>query len=739
MKNLFLTILAFILMATGTISAQAIMNSQGLEITPIGMPTTHTVGENFSEFGTYVTINRGIINIEKDEISFRNVGNANIDQLQNLALYVAGQQVSAQTLINGEKILFMLDNGVTGGYIIPVADTVIFEIRADLISASINDSLQFEFLQAVSQVILPSGLSTEIWDFTTGELALHLLDPGFIEVSLDPSNPQNQIFEPETSSVTVLVTRTEVDLQGQVDDFTLRIEQGTEIYDENGNLTNDISYLQNYFENVHFYHDGVLMGTSQFAGTDIANAYVSFPGIVQLAGVNLQQFILDIGNATNGSRIKLSLECLDLGNPEWITGEAVPMNHLLGIAVGTFVEVYQQPISQLTITRTDDIPDGTTIVAGIQNHLGLKIMHYNTTNEVVTDTSVTIKLVGTGNVFPGNNIDINISVNGTQQGSARTFDYDVITINDISMEIQPGDSIEYEFYFHTIANNAPGTLKLEVVGFFSKLEDNTPIETFYGDFQLSESNSVEGAIFNLITSGNISCGNGEFIPGRDIYENTTGNSIHCPIFFAHGDSMGVKDLYYENLRGPEVGTRGIFELYSFEGNLLATSQMNGISLHFELSTQNMIRVLDENANGAFVKFNAFDITSPEQSGHQIELNLVAIEAVTMSTMADVPDENISITTSQSKVFTVLMDPETGMAPISGESEIKIFPTPTGSILNISSDEEVDKITIKNSNGQVILSQEYSQKINVSIFSPGMYFVQLHMPSNKIISKKFMKQ
>ncbi|MBT3349629.1 T9SS type A sorting domain-containing protein [bacterium] len=184
MKNLVMAILFLFATGFSTLNAQ-IINEHGIEIIPLGSDVFHFVGENFTEMGTIGITNTGSLPVELFSISFRNVGNANVNQLANVAMYdVNPWQVSAQTVISNENVQFDLSNGVASGSILNVGDTIIWEIRADVISASIDDTIRFQLAELVTKKQLASGVSTSVLEIeessSEGMLTKHILDPGFM-------------------------------------------------------------------------------------------------------------------------------------------------------------------------------------------------------------------------------------------------------------------------------------------------------------------------------------------------------------------------------------------------------------------------------------------------------------------------------------------------------------------------------------------------------------------------------
>ena len=78
--------------------------------------------------------------------------------------------------------------------------------------------------------------------------------------------------------------------------------------------------------------------------------------------------------------------------------------------------------------------------------------------------------------------------------------------------------------------------------------------------------------------------------------------------------------------------------------------------------------------------------------------------------------------------------------ISSASEIKLFPNPANDFLKFSTDIEIDKITIFNLMGQIILEQEspVGNIIELKELNRGIHYLQFQS-SNQIISKQFIKK
>ena len=118
-----------------------------VSIATLGSDTTVDVGDNFIEIGKFRLLNETTTNkdVELRAITFKNDGTAQLaDVLENVVLYVSGEQVSAETIMDGDYVTFRLDDGVQGGYVLEDGDSKIFSIRADVVSAEDSDVINFK-------------------------------------------------------------------------------------------------------------------------------------------------------------------------------------------------------------------------------------------------------------------------------------------------------------------------------------------------------------------------------------------------------------------------------------------------------------------------------------------------------------------------------------------------------------------------------------------------------------------
>lgn len=74
-----------------------------------------------------------------------------------------------------------------------------------------------------------------------------------------------------------------------------------------------------------------------------------------------------------------------------------------------------------------------------------------------------------------------------------------------------------------------------------------------------------------------------------------------------------------------------------------------------------------------------------------------------------------------------------------KSKIQIFPNPVSDFISISGVENPDKIEIYNVAGQLIKSEEFTDKTNVSSLTPGNYILRLKTKDSKLQEFKFIKK
>jgi hypothetical protein len=72
-------------------------------------------------------------------------------------------------------------------------------------------------------------------------------------------------------------------------------------------------------------------------------------------------------------------------------------------------------------------------------------------------------------------------------------------------------------------------------------------------------------------------------------------------------------------------------------------------------------------------------------------------------------------------------------------EVKVFPNPTSSVLNVYSELEISKLNITNTDGRIVLITENTKQIDVSSLVSGFYFIEIEFVNAASTKVQFVKQ
>ncbi len=472
-----------------------------LRFSALGSDTTIEVGNSFVEVGKFRILNGSNTNkdVELRAITFKNDGTAEVaDAFENLSLYVSGEQISAETIIDGDYVTFRLDNGITGGYVVEDGDSRIFSIRADVVSAERNDTINFKVDNyedivgveigtafGVRAVAGDAGRSlstsnnaqttatspacvagTNVAEDNCARLYMYSVDSGDLNVSRDPASLGNQEYAPGSNDVVFMTARLVVDQPLLADGVNLYIASGSTV-DGDDKLTE----FNNRFDNFRLYlNDRMIDSENDFVGdTDCTvtatSCYLEFDTTFEIAGTSILKLVGNITqNAEDDDQIKLSVSATNFSSVEYIsTGDQVSTSQLLGSATSSFVQVQQ---SSLVISRTDGLPSGQELVAGVDDMTFLGFVLDNNDSGDVNVTSITIAAdtdANTTNAGDGvsgsartySNFTGAIFVDGVQQGSAKNFtSTGSATFNDLSTVIPSASQKEFTLVIDTIEASA---------------------------------------------------------------------------------------------------------------------------------------------------------------------------------------------------------------------------------------------------------------------------------------------
>ena len=460
--------------------------------------STVNVGDQFVEIGKFRLNNVSESNkdVEIRAVTFKNDGTAElVNSLQNVVLYVSGQQISAETIMDGDYVTFRLDNGVTGGYILEDGQQRSFSIAADIVSAEKNDNIQFKIDNYEDVVAVEVGTAfgvrtvnsqgtSAVSGCTQGDeaeddcatLGLYTVDAGALNVSRDSSNPGSTEYAPGTNDVVTFVARVVVDQPMVVEGVTTRITDIDNIDptasddDDNDNSPDTAAKVSDFnetFENWKLYvNDSIIDSQTKVDEATSAGATgsdtltVVFDSSFELAGTSIIQLTVNVdSNAADNATFKTALYAEDFDNPEYIsTGESVDIsNDVVGSAVGSSITVIS---SEMEATRTDGFSN-KQIVAGVTKVTALKFVLDNNDSGDVNVTSLTLGAAATGSARELDNFTATLLVDGQQQGSTKNVDETTsgsgngsINFNDISIVVPSSTQKEFTVAIDTNQTSA---------------------------------------------------------------------------------------------------------------------------------------------------------------------------------------------------------------------------------------------------------------------------------------------
>ncbi|MDH3324824.1 MAG: LamG domain-containing protein, partial [Candidatus Peregrinibacteria bacterium] len=645
-----------------------------LEFGSLGSDTTVDVGDNFIEIGKFRMLNQSTTNkdVEVRALTFKNSGTAELeDDLENVALYVSGEQVSAETIMDGDYVTFRLDNGVTGGYVIEDGDSRIFSIRADIVSAERDDTINFKVdnFEDIVGVEIGTSFGVKAVDSTgasaedsAATLATYTIDSGDLNVSRDPSSLGNQQYAPGSNDVVVMTARLVVDQPLLTDGVDIYVSSGF-VADKSADSNSDNDDLSDWnaaFDNFRlFLNDTLVDSENDFsAGTDgdVSTYFLNFNTTFEIAGTSILKVVANIQDgAESDDKVKLVLTATEFESVEYIsTGDSVVTGELLGSASGSFVEVIS---SGLTIARTDGLSDGDVIVAGVDDVTFLQFILDNNDSGDVNVTSATILATGTDAAATYSNFTAAVFVDGVQQGSAKNLDATAgtATFNDLSVVIPSAGQTEFTIVLDTIEASSNGTgdadtLSIDIVDVDAdNVENGQTVAVTEGGVALSTTNSLDGALFTLVQSGTLTVSLDSTVYSDILVANSTDVEILKVRLNAANDEVQIKDFYFENDVAGDgtadnlaAGDRVDFKLYNESGQLVQEKTMTAGTLHFELANQDRIRVPKDDSTFVTIKVDVRDLTKANQTGNRLALALDAdntthygVTAVTASTGDDI--------------------------------------------------------------------------------------------------------
>ncbi|GEM_PF-3626257 len=437
---------------------------------------------------------------------------------------------------------------------------------------------------------------------------------GKIQVTRDPSSLGDRVVPPGRFDVVTLTARVRVDEPILVDGLIFRFDEWIMAHPDQYTSNWRVFLNDRLIDHLHFDENGNLRSDTTF----------------EISGTSIIKVATNIGlNTVSGASFRLAMGSWDFIRPTYLsTNTLVPATLLFGEAVGSDVETQY---SEVTLSETSGISDGTPIVAGVDDITGMEFVIDNNPLGDVLVTGALIELVTSGQTRP-QDVTVAIFAQGVQQGSAQILQ-NGLGYFPLWIPIASAHQLELTVVVDTYEGNAPGEMQFRLLD----LEvDN--VET--AQPAIIHGLPVDGPVLRLIESGSLHVSLGSTEYSDILVAGEEDQAVFTIRFTATDDEVQIKDLYLRNLLDLLVESRLDFKVYDANGHLIQAKQMINGELQFELGNTERIRVPKNGSTFVTIKVDVRDVSKANQTGHRLQLALDTahvtggIEAVTAATGND---------------------------------------------------------------------------------------------------------
>jgi hypothetical protein len=314
--------------------------------------------------------------------------------------------------------------------------------------------------------------------------------------------------------------------------------------------------------------------------------------------------------------------------------------------------------------------------------------------------------------------------------SVPDLDQDGITIQVYYGAANPQESqIDGESVFDFFDDFEDGTVDLdkwEVIGAYDLLEEANGELRFTGRFG-------QGGIFQYITPKNAY----KDAITMDFAANANNSQVYGMADTADMKRIGLR--YNSGLQSNDT-----LDLIALMNDTLSGGSNPGLDPYpnipvtrNELNIISITAFLDESKHLNFTRFE--NHSTGQQNIDTVNLPQMEFEAMRpffSSFSTPIKVEYIGIRPAISEVPEIILNEEVNLTisstrHIASDFDIRLFPNPVQDRLQILTSQNVpERIRVINSLGQVALNTPYLEMIDVSTFSPGLYFIQLDLENGK---------
>lgn len=620
-------------------------------LTPKGTASNIDAGEEMETLGEFKlseTASASKKDVIVKSIRFKTTWGVNVsDNLENMALYEDGTQVSTETVIDGDYVTFKLDD-----YVISDAKSAYFEIKADVVSGDDNDTIAFSVKDTFDIYAIEEGTAIGADVVKGWSLSIYTLNAGKITLSQDTSTPSSEEYISDTDEVLAFVAKVDSDQEVLVDSLRLFLDASSTITDTATEASADaiadqLDDLDAAVENVRvFVNDSLVDSVDQMTNASsstvrdelisYANDYYNFDSSFTLNDDDVIKVYVDLtADIAANTQLKFKLSnagtsagnSLSLKDVEYVSdGETLVQAKLTGNATSNVVEVVSASAGT-SIVRNDGFSTETFLAgeqgavlmkfvvnAGNSSSLEIKKLNFDATNiggGAYTDFT-NFKLLKDGS-----------QVGWTEDlGSGNSF-----TITDINTVVPQGEQATFELIGDIDTSTASNGLTVNLDSDDSVFYDSNDNEVLDWANEADVAGDASVVKSNAILAVSV---DGDTADSAIVLADTSSVEIAKYKFTATDGDINLKDLYFRNINLGADSRISALKLV-VDGSVVDSRVPSSDVIHFDLGSASKIVVPKNDDVVVTVEADFNSITTAAQTNKQIVLELTDVKADTAAT------------------------------------------------------------------------------------------------------------
>ncbi len=550
------------------------------------------------------------------------------DNLENIAVYDNGVQISTATVIDGDYVTFKFDD-----LLIEDAKSKYFEVKADVTSGDDGDTLSLQLKDTFDIYALEQGTNIGADVVDGGDLAVYTLNAGKVTVSQDTSTPESTEEIKDTDDVLAFVAKVDTDQTVVVDGFKLYFI-GNLVTNTQAQLNKEIEGVALYVNDTQVDTIDVIDSTSGLPNS--GTGYYNFDSSFELNDNDLIKVYVDLTkDAVAGTKVQFKIDNVgtsagnskSLVDVEYLSdGETVAQAKLTGTATSNVIEVVGAD-SGASIVRNDGLSN-EIYLAGQKEALLMKFVVNAGNSSSLEIRNMNFDAVLTGGSY-SDFTNFKLMRGGTQVGTTEDLDsVKTLTIASINEVIPAGGQATYELVADISTSTTATGLQVNYDDsdsvFFDSNDNEVALTDLTGDSSVVKENAVLTA--NL---------DGDTPTSALVLANTSGTEIARYKFSATDGDVDIKDLYFANMSGTVVNTGADARVAAYNlvvnGTVVDSRVPSNWVVNFNLGTANKIVVPKDGSMVVTVEADFNSITADTQTNKKIALELTDLKANTSVT------------------------------------------------------------------------------------------------------------